>query len=472
MTSKLFSVGNPFGDGLANASLQDSDLLDVLRSYKRRVASNYRAVLPEDIGTLPNDGLLVSNKIDGELWFMISKQGEVFLANPRGRVITGKLPIFEGGTKLPDQTIIAGELHVQVGHGRCRVGDVSALIAEGKHADVNRLRFAAFDLLQTKDADKQSIYAERVDSLQKLIKPSDHLFVIESQEIDRVELAKRFEANVMSGNSEGLIIRLGNGLIYKLKPAITIDAAIIAFTPMEDQARSVLLGLMMPDKTMQIFGGCGNLGTDAQRKSLFKQLSELKIDAPIRYASDSGTIYTFVKPEVIVEIKVTDIQAEHSDGSVSKSMRLKFENNQWYQVGMAHCPRPIHAVIEKLRDDKTANTTDIRISQIEDYLVHDSIEKLVFQLPKSTVIRREVWTKETKGTITVRKLLIWQTNKQEINNLYPAYVVHWTDYSPGRASPLDREVKLAPNEKSANIIADKLVEENIKKGWSLVKTTK
>lgn len=466
MTSKLFSGGNPFGEGIANASLQDSDLLDVLSSYKRRVAGNYRAVLPDDIGTLPSDGLLVSNKIDGELWFLIAMQGEVFLANPRGRVIAGKLPIFKGVAKLSDHTIIVGELHVQVDHGRCRVGDLSALIAEGKQADINRLRFAAFDLLQTKDADKQSIYTERLASLQNVIKTSETLFVIESQEIDRKELSKRFEAEVMSGNSEGLIIRLASGLIYKLKPAITIDAAIIAYTPFDDQARSVLLGLMMPDESMQIFGGCGNLGTDAQRKSLLKQLNKLKIDAQIRYASDSGSVYTFVKPEVIVEIKVTDIQAEHSDGSISKAMRLKLERDQWEQVGMAACPRPIHAVIEKIREDKSVNVTDIRFAQIDDYALKDPAEKIAVDLPKSKVIRREVWTKETKGVIAVRKLVVWQTNKQEIDTTYPGYVVHWTDYSPGRASPLDREVKLAPNEKSAIAIADAMVEENIKKGWN------
>ena len=46
--------------------------------------------------------------------------------------------------------------------------------------------------------------------------------------------------------------------------------------------------------------------------------------------------------------------------------------------------------------------------------------------------------------------------------------MHWTDYSPGRGSPLDREVKLAPDEKAAMKIADSMVEENIKKGWEKV----
>ena len=54
--------------------------------------------------------------------------------------------------------------------------------------------------------------------------------------------------------------------------------------------------------------------------------------------------------------------------------------------------------------------------------------------------------------------------------MFPAYVIHWTDYSGGRASPLDREVRLAPDEAGAMKIADLMVEENIKKGWNKVST--
>ena len=46
--------------------------------------------------------------------------------------------------------------------------------------------------------------------------------------------------------------------------------------------------------------------------------------------------------------------------------------------------------------------------------------------------------------------------------------MHWTDYSSTRKSPLDREVRLAPNEKEALRIADLMIEENIKKGWNEV----
>jgi hypothetical protein len=62
-------------------------------------------------------------------------------------------------------------------------------------------------------------------------------------------------------------------------------------------------------------------------------------------------------------------------------------------------------------------------------------------LEERTLIRRQVWTKETKGQMAVRKLVVWKSNKEIHDPRYPAIVVHWTDYSPGRAKPLDRDVR-------------------------------
>jgi hypothetical protein len=83
-------------------------------------------------------------------------------------------------------------------------------------------------------------------------------------------------------------------------------------------------------------------------------------------------------------------------------------------------------------------------------------------------VRREVWTKTTKGQLAVRKLLVWQTNKSEGSHRYPAYVVHWTDYSAGRAEPLDRDVRPAPDEATAQQVAQDFIDANIKKGWEKV----
>jgi hypothetical protein len=90
------------------------------------------------------------------------------------------------------------------------------------------------------------------------------------------------------------------------------------------------------------------------------------------------------------------------------------------------------------------------------------------QLPKSTVLKRRVWQKITKGKTSVRKLVIWKTNKESESPNYPAFVIHWTDYSAGRGTPLEREVRLAPDASIAEQISNNLIDENIKKGWEEV----
>ena len=89
-------------------------------------------------------------------------------------------------------------------------------------------------------------------------------------------------------------------------------------------------------------------------------------------------------------------------------------------------------------------------------------------LKASSLIRRQVWTNDVKGQIAVRKLVVWKTNKETVDPKYPAFVVHWTDYSPGRAKPLDRNVRPLADETSALAMANQFIEQNIKKGWQLI----
>ena len=79
-----------------------------------------------------------------------------------------------------------------------------------------------------------------------------------------------------------------------------------------------------------------------------------------------------------------------------------------------------------------------------------------------------MWTKAAKGQTALRKLVIWRTNKEQDDSPYPAYVVHWTDYSASRGTPLERKVRLAPTEALALSHEDAMVEENGKKGWTKV----
>ena len=475
MSKSKFSGGLAFGVGSYDVVVNDPGLVDLLASYKRRIAGLYRPLSPNDVASIPPSSLVVSRKIDGELWFVVSDDDGVYLANPRGRAITGKIPVLERAKTLPRGTILAGELHVAAAKGRERVGDLSALLSGGKKADTKILCFTAFDLVQKDGATALTApYEERFSTLQALVPASGFpLSLIETATMSgAADLQSHYKTVVEDGGAEGLIVRASTGMVYKLKPVIDIDCVLLAYTEKVDEpghARSVLLGLMHEDGKVQLLGGCGNLGSMTQRKTIFDRLSKSVVTSQVRYASDSGGLYRFVSPEIVVSVKVTDLQTERSDGTILSAPLLSYDKTRgWQSHGVRPCPRPIHPVLERLRDDKAATPVDIRITQISGWSSSAVPGATPDTLPSSQLLRREVWMKEAKGQTAVRKLVVWKTNKETTNSAFPAFVVHWTDYSVTRATPLDREVRLAPTETIAMKLADEMITENIKKGWNKV----
>ena len=89
------------GNGLfaPAGSIKDYDLSKLVAGYKRTIASRYRAIRPDEVDVLPRGTLLVSPKIDGELWFLVidgsQDEGQrVACVAPNGKVLsTSTLPL-------------------------------------------------------------------------------------------------------------------------------------------------------------------------------------------------------------------------------------------------------------------------------------------------------------------------------------------------------------------------------------------
>ncbi len=467
---KLKHQGVAYAGGFIKAQLDNPDLIDRLVAYKRRVAGNYRPVTPEEMKLLPASNYLVSEKIDGELWFLVLDGKDSFFTNPSGKVIHGSLPILEEAVSLPKGDILIGELHAVGDSVRPRVGDLSSVLSEAGQARCTDLRFAVFDTLAATLDESPVPYPEKLAKIKTTLASTQAIKLIESHSLSTAaDIQEFFTKHVVEEKAEGIVIRHESGLIYKAKPHIEIDAAIVGYTKrvdQVDQARSILLALMWPDETFQILGACGNLGTDAERSALLSQLESNICPSQVRIASENGGLYTFVKPKLVAQLKLTDIQKDRSDGTPTLTHKMTATDQGWESKGQSPFGRPIHPVLQRIRPDKSVNSHDIRVSQIDGMLSLESTEtSRSSESSRSEIVRREVWTKENKGLKAVRKLVVVKTNKPSDISLQPAFVVHWTDYSPGRASPLDREVKLAQSDEAANMIADTLIAENIKKGW-------
>ena len=464
-------------------SVSDSALALRFAGYKRAVAGRYRSIAPEDMERVFAPGPMhVSTKIDGELWFLVLEGGDAALASHNGKVLAGAIPLLDEvrKTALPRvsrRTILAGELFAVSKGTRPRVGDVGQSMSGDENAAVARLGFHAFDLVEGGDAEAGDAadgeeYAPKIDALDRLLEGGRRVRAIKTEVVMRAEEAARlFTDWVEGGKAEGLIVRSSDGRINKVKPIFTLDAAVVGYTvraDAPDQTRSMLLALMRDDGQLQLIGQVGNLGTEEFRRALHLQLEALTCESRFRAASRSGALYRFVRPEIVVEVRMTDLQVDDSDGRTIPRMVLEFEEEEWRPIRRMAGISLIHPVLARLRDDKTVNPVDVRVSQV---LERQPVENLTDRVEApsfatSTVLRREVWAKGTPGKTAVRKVVVWKTNKETVDRRWPAFVVHWTDYSPGRQDPIKREVRLAPSEAMAMELADAMVEKGVKKGWA------
>ncbi|HEB33243.1 MAG TPA: hypothetical protein ENI15_20585 [Spirochaetes bacterium] len=89
-------------------------------------------------------------------------------------------------------------------------------------------------------------------------------------------------------------------------------------------------------------------------------------------------------------------------------------------------------------------------------------------LPEHDVIMREVYKKGGNEKLMVQKYVVWMTNKEKEDSRFPAYVMHYTNFSAGRADMLKREVRVSSSKGQIMSVAKEFIDKNVKKGWMKV----
>ena len=113
---------------------------------------------------------------------------------------------------------------------------------------------------------------------------------------------------------EGVILR-NNTQIYKIKKEETIDAVITGYTTEEkaNEIRSVSFGIFINQNEIMHIGSSGNFSDLNLKKSLFNELTSLKINSNFQKVASNGAAYTFVKPKIVLELKLLEFQADKSN---------------------------------------------------------------------------------------------------------------------------------------------------------------
>lgn len=449
--------------------LADAALLDRLLRYKRQVAKHYRVLESARIeAVLPKGTLWMSPKLDGELWFLVRRGGDLALCAHNGRVLHG-IPLLKGlEAKLegaPD-LLVAGELVAPIAEGRPRSHHVAS--AFGDESLAKAFAFHPFDLVEDAGVDVLGRpYGERLSRLHALFGEAGTIATVTG---DAAAAASHYREWVAAGKHEGLVVRTEQNLTFKIKPHFTIDAVVIAYGERlvgeVRQLRELSLGLQRDDGTWQVLGTVGGGFTEEDRVAWLAKLEKMPAASSFRMANSEGTLSRFVRPELVVEVRCSDLLVSDSEDLPMRRMSLAWDSAAgWKPLGEQITAVMLHPVFQRERTDKRADAGDCGLAQLTSRVQFETDTVLAAAAPGSAVLlKREVWSKELKGQVAVRKYALIQTNKPGRD--HPPLVLFFTDFSPGRAEPLQTTLRSAAEPAAANAQIAAWIEENIKKGWN------
>ena len=448
------------------------DIIQKAKDYKRKIAGSYISITKDDISSkIIGDNVYVTTKIDGEFNLLYFDGTKTILVNSNGK-IKDDLPLLETTTALLKSNsirslCIACELHIK-SDTRCRVSQVISAIANDKDA----LVLSGFDIISINDEDFiADNYSETIDKITELFDNNDKINAVPMQIVNHKEVLELYDSIVVQNEAEGLVVRSDETpIIYKIKPLHTLDAAIIGFTLNDkNSVRELLLGMLDEDNNYIQIGRVGTGLSDELKTELFDILNNQIIDSSYIEADKRRVAFAMVKPTVVVEISINELTTQTSKGNI-KNQLLSYDDISGYSFNSSiNGTSLVHPVFKRIRTDKSVNQSDVRYKQITDivYIDNDNSKQIV-KLPKSEIIFREVYTKVAKNKTNVQKFIVWKTNKETIDDKYPAYVMNYTNFSPTRGEPLKKDVRISNSQAQIMSLMQAFKDKNIKKGWNLV----
>ena len=345
---------------------------------------------------------------------------------------------------------------------------------------VDTLSFGIFNIYDLDGKDLSMHYSDAIQKVEEIFgKPSvknQRVHAVETIVGDEKQIFKQFSTWVDEEGGEGVVVRSDSAGVFKIKLRHTLDLAVVGFTEgIDDRAgmlHSMLLAVIRSDGSFQIVSRVGGGFSDDQRIEILKQLQPQVVESEYAEVNSDRVAYQMIKPGLVVEISCLDIISRTSHGSTIDRMIIEWDadDNQWEGVRRLPLCSIISPQFLRIRDDKKADQDDVKMTQLSDITEIPELQRVAddLVLPKSKIMERIVATKTLKEATMVRKFLLWKTNKEEVANDHPAYVLHLTDYSPNRKDPLKHEIRVSSSEKQIKSLLEEWKEKYIVGGWNVI----
>ena len=435
-------------------------------NYKHKVAGKYLPVRNDQIlkRVFEMDKYYVSTKIDGNICFVNKESNGISIVSHNNNSFKRPELEKECSEILKNKCgLFVGEIYLHDESTRTRSYDLKREIGNNS----SDIRIALFDIISFENKDyKENEWKEKKKILSDNFKSDGKVYFLNEIELSsRKDIEEIFNKTIIESNEEGLVVRGENGPVFKIKEYHSFDMVILGYvngyTNNFSLMKEILVGIMTEENKFLITGVVANGFDIEQRKKLSKDFEKIKVDSDSIIVSGAKIPFTMVKPIHVVEIESTDIINSTSDGFIKKySINFKDKYSFDKKTNSVSLTTPVYT---RFRDDKKVNLNDTGINQITRVIEISEEESNNSVKPKSKIINKEVYTKTMKGATNVKKFLVWDTASKDDN--YPKFVYYKIDYSPTRASKLNRDIKVSDDKKQIQKIFTNEIESNIKKGW-------
>ena len=458
---------------------KDINVTETILNYKKFATRAFIPITPEQIDArLMGNTFFVSRKYDG-MTAIILWDGNTLSAYTSSGASAGVAPCFDEAAAVMksaklSEAVFAAELYAEESGGRSRVFDALKAVASAKE----RLALAFFDIISLNgEPFKVSSWKETLEKLVEIFGKGERVKpVLTEKASDKNGVKKLFEEWVEKAGAEGLVVRSELPLVFKIKPKYSIDAAVIGFsvgvpssgagaTPYE--VRTLLLALA-DENGYQIIGRTGNIPSEI-RKDLYEKLMQKRVPSAYIETDSNHTAFYMVKPETVIEISVLDVIFEDGTGPIY-NQRLNINEEGWRRTGAVQGFSFISPIFERFREDKKAdNALDVRLTQIAERFYNPGTPERAesTELPKSELLKREVYKKESGGKLMVLKFLMWKTNKE--GSGWPAYAAACVNYSSDRAESLKQDMRISGDLGQTEELYNAFIAANVKKGWEKIR---
>ncbi len=193
---------------------------------------------------------------------------------------------------------------------------------------------------------------------------------------------------------------------------ITSTRVVIGFTESTDDRQGMLhdllLGLARKDGSIHVLGRVGGGFTDDDRRDMLSDLNDMVVESEYAEVNSDHVAYQMVKPKWIVEISCLDLIAQNTRGGPVNRMVLNWNRseNRYEVVRRLPLVSVISPQFVRIRDDKTCDPTDVRLSQVTDLVpvTMTDVDAGEMKLPKSEILQARSLDETTAGRIARAKI--------------------------------------------------------------------